>query len=131
MGRVYDDIKVNGGSLNTIFDPGAIRSYITVNGRKKASLKIFFIKKPFKTGLGGKRRKIEKYCDIQGKIKKNHFDIRAYLVGELGRDDKEGKEIDLLFGALDMQTWNIQLDLEKEKLDLSRFRKEFIEYGEC
>jgi hypothetical protein len=28
-----------------------------------------------------------------------------------------------------MQVWNIQIDLEKEGLDLSRLRKEFIEYN--
>ncbi|MEW6094910.1 MAG: hypothetical protein AB1567_00055 [bacterium] len=28
-----------------------------------------------------------------------------------------------------MQVWNIRIDLEKESLDLSRFRKEFIEYA--
>jgi hypothetical protein len=34
----------------------------------------------------------------------------------------------LLFGATDMRVWNIHIDLEKERLDFSRFRKEFIEY---
>ena len=40
----------------------------------------------------------------------------------------QGIEIGMLFGATDMQVWNINLDLKHETLDLSRFRKEFVEY---
>ncbi len=42
--------------------------------------------------------------------------------------DEKGIEIGMLFGATDMQVWNINLDLKHETLDLSRFRKEFVEY---
>jgi len=55
------------------------------------------------------------------------LDIKAYVIPSLGIDEK-GNTIDLLFGAMDMQIWNIQLDLEKEQVDVSRFRKEFIEF---
>lgn len=127
MGRVYDDIKINGAHLHVIFDPGALSSYVTQKGHKKAKLKLFSLMKPRKTGLGGKKRTIDTFCDVQGKIQRFFIDIRAYLVDELGSDER-GQDIDLLFGALDMQKWNIQLDVEKEALDLSRFRKEFIEF---
>ena len=53
--------------------------------------------------------------------------ISSNVVDELGRNEK-GIEIGMLFGATDMQVWNINLDLKHETLDLSRFRKEFVEY---
>lgn len=127
MGRVYDDIEVNGKKLNTLFDPGAVRSYITKDSLDKVGVKSTLLKKTFKTGLGGERLTIKEYCIIEGKIRGNDLDIRAYIIPSLGTDEK-GNKIDVLFGATDMQIWNIQLDLEKEQIDVSRFRKEFIEF---
>ena len=44
--------------------------------------------------------------------------------------DEQNKGIDMLFGATEMQRWNIKVDPKEEKLDLSGFREEFIEYSE-
>jgi hypothetical protein len=49
------------------------------------------------------------------------------VIDELRMDEKV-IEIGMLFGATDMQVLNINLDLKHETLDLSRFRKEFVEY---
>jgi hypothetical protein len=127
MGRIYEFIEVNGKQLNTLFDSGAVRSYITRKLAEKIGFKIEKLKNTFKTSLGGKTQFVTEYCVIQGKIKGNPFDLTAYVIEELGLDEK-GKEISLLFGATDMQVWNINLDLKKETLDLSKFRKEFVEY---
>jgi hypothetical protein len=48
------------------------------------------------------------------------------VINDLGMDEKR-IEIGMLSGATDMQAWNINLDLKHETLDLSRFRKEFVE----
>jgi hypothetical protein len=48
------------------------------------------------------------------------------VIDELRMDEKV-IEIGMLSGATDMQAWNINLDLKHETLDLSRFRKEFVE----
>jgi len=127
MGRIYESVSVNGKQLNTLFDSGAVRSYITRKSAEETGLKIERLKNAFKTALGGKIQVISEYCVIQGNIKGNPFYITSNVIEELGRDEK-GEEIRLLFGATDMQVWNINLDLKKEILDLSRFRKEFVEY---
>jgi hypothetical protein len=129
MGRIYECVEINGKRLNTLFDSGAVRSYITRKSAQEASLKIEKLKTAFKTALGGKIQVIDEYCVVQGEIKGNPFYITSNIIDELGMDEK-GKEIKLLFGANDMQVWNINLDLKRETLDLSRFRKEFIEYEE-
>lgn len=129
MGRVYEFVEVNGKQLNTLFDSGAVRSYVTRKSVEEMGLKRerLRLKNVFEVGLGGKVRKIEECCVIQGSIKGNPFNLISWIIDELGQDE-DAREIELLFGATDMQVWNIHIDLEKERLDLSRFRKEFIEY---
>jgi hypothetical protein len=95
---------------------------------EETGLKVERLKDTFEVGLGGKTRKIKEWCFVQEGIKGNPFHLISWVIEDLGQDEK-GREIELLFGATDMQVWNIQMDLEKEKLDLSRFRKEFIEYN--
>jgi len=65
------------------------------------------------------------YGELQG----NGLFCWAFVVEELGVDEQR-REIDMLFGAVEMQRWNIKIDPTAEKLDLSGFRKEFIEYQE-
>jgi hypothetical protein len=43
---------------------------------------------------------------------------------------EKGEEMRLLFGANDMQIWNINLDPKIKTLDLLRFKKEFEEFIE-
>ena len=49
------------------------------------------------------------------------------VVEKIGTDE-EGKPIEILFGALAMQQWGIRLNPEEEKLDLSHYPEEFIEF---
>ena len=42
--------------------------------------------------------------------------------------DEEGKPIEVLFGALAMQQWGIRRNPAEEKLDLSHYPKEFVEF---
>jgi len=43
-------------------------------------------------------------------------------------DDENGTPIEILFGALAMQQWGIRLIPEQEKLDLSHYPEEFVEF---
>jgi len=127
MGRIYEIVDVNGKQLNTLFDSGAVRSYIVRRVAEEIGLHIEPLKDTFEVGLGGKTQKIDECSIVQGNIRENPFNLIAWVVEEIGKDER-GREIELLFGATDMQTWNIHMDMEKAELDLSRFRKEFIEY---
>ena len=125
MGRVYDTIISGGKSLHTLFDTGAVHNYIT----KKAAegLPVIRLSKPIALGLGGEKRNINEACFIDGELQGNRLFYWALVVKELGQDEQD-KEIDMLLGAHEMQRWNIKIDPKEEKLDLSKFRREFIEY---
>jgi len=127
MGRIYEIVVVDGKQLNTLFESGAVRSYITRKSVKAADLKIEKLKNAFSTGLGGQTQVVDEYCIVEGNIKGNPFYITSNVIEDLGTDEK-GEEIRLLFGATDMQVWNINLDLKKEIIDVSKFRREFVEY---
>lgn len=124
MGRIYDTIT-NHRSLHTLFDTGAVHNCVT----KKAAggLSISRLPEPFRVGIGGERRNISEACLIYGELQGRKLFCSALVVEELGLDEQD-KEIDMLFGAIEMQRWNIRIDPREERLDLSGFREEFIEY---
>jgi hypothetical protein len=49
------------------------------------------------------------------------------VVDDLGRDE-DGKEIEVILGALAMQQWGIRPIPDREKLDLSHYPEEFVEF---
>lgn len=49
------------------------------------------------------------------------------VIDEIGHDE-EGKTIDILFGALAMQQWGIRLMPKEERLDMTYYPEEFVEY---
>nr|VFK63443.1 MAG: hypothetical protein BECKUNK1418G_GA0071005_103328 [Candidatus Kentron sp. UNK]VFK72360.1 MAG: hypothetical protein BECKUNK1418H_GA0071006_11109 [Candidatus Kentron sp. UNK] len=56
-----------------------------------------------------------------------HIYPHAMVLDHIGLDE-EGKEIEILFGALAMQQWGIGLFPAEEKLDLSHYPREFVEW---
>jgi hypothetical protein len=51
----------------------------------------------------------------------------AMVVNEIGKDE-DGRSIEVLFGALAMQQWGIRPVPHEERLDLSHYPKEFVEF---
>jgi len=125
MGRVYGTILTNDKSLHTLFDTGAVHNYITQEMAKGLSTNR--LPEPFTVGIGGEKRDIHEACFIYGELQGKRLFCWALVVEELGLDE-QNKEIDMLFGAIEMQRWNIKIDPMQERLDLSGFREEFIEY---
>ena len=125
MGRVYDTIISGDKRLHSLFDTGAVHNYITLEaaeGFVRARLS-----KPLRVGLGGKSRTVEESCIVIGELHGNQIDFLARIVTDIGKDERD-REIDVIIGATEMQRWNIRIDPKGEKLDLSGFRREFIEY---
>jgi hypothetical protein len=85
------------------------------------------LKQALRVGIGGSRRSVTQLCVLQGRLQGHPVTLTARVVESLGRDE-EGREIDLLVGALFMEEWNIRVDHKRRALDLSRFRREFVEY---
>jgi len=57
------------------------------------------------------------------------IEVDANLPDDIGLDE-DGRPIDILFGALAMQKWGIRLVPEEQRIDLSRYPEEFIEFAE-
>ena len=49
------------------------------------------------------------------------------VIDEIGEDD-DGKSIDVLFGALAMQQWGIRPIPDEERLDMSHYPTELVEF---
>ena len=62
-------------------------------------------------------------ADIEG----HRISTHAMVVDDIGTDE-EGKSIEILFGALAMQQWGIRPVPDEERLDLSHYPEEFIEF---
>lgn len=125
MGRICAEMKVNGHALWTLFDSGSRNTY--VSSAASRGLKRQTLKTPRKVGLGGRRHQLKSVCILEGRLDGKSIDTEAYVIEGLGNDEN-GRPIDLLFGALAMQKWGIRLIPEEERLDLSHYTREFLEY---
>jgi hypothetical protein len=120
LSRVVKDIQIGGERLKTLFDSGALRSYISERFRPPSSRSV----SPINVGLGGRAKTLDERCDVTVQIDGLEFDMTAYVVEELGET-----ELDVIVGALAMEEWYIKLDPQGGELDLTGLRKrEFTEY---
>jgi hypothetical protein len=125
MGRIRTDLDVNGRPCWTLFDSGARDSYI----RREAAdgLPTLTLSKPRHSRLGGSVHEIREACLIPAKLDGHDLEFQAGVLDEIGQDE-DGREIDILFAAVAMQLWGIRLDLQNERVDLSHFAREFVEF---
>ena len=125
MGRVREYIEVKGHKFWTLFDTGARNTYVVP--QVAALLATSKLAKPYPTALGGSVKKAKESALLEGKIEGHHFTTHAMVLNEIGKDEDD-KTIEVLFGALAMQQWGIRPLPDEERLDLSHFTKEFIEF---
>jgi hypothetical protein len=83
--------------------------------------------KTFRSALGGTVKKATKAAVLNAEIEGHRISTHALVVNEIGKDE-DGKPIEILFGALAMQQWGIRPLPDEERLDLSRYPKEFVEF---
>ena len=125
MGRIRKSVDVEGHSRWALFDSGARNSYVTED--VAAQLPVFKLKKPEPVSLGGKVHNVVKDCRLECMIENLPIRTQARVLAEIGKDE-DGKSIEVLIGALAMQEWGIRLIPQEEKLDLTHYSKEFVEY---
>ena len=127
MGRIRLNIDVEGHDCWTLFDSGARNSYIT----KSAAIGSIVIplKESRAFALGGKAHKIDTACFIQARVEGKPVEFQANVVDAIGKDE-DGRDIDMIFGAIAMQLWGIKLDVPNEKLDLTHLAHDFVEFTE-
>jgi len=125
MGRVRTELQLNGRKAWTLFDTGARNSYVVPEVAKDHPA--LALRQPFEVALGGARHSLTRRVQIEASIEDKPIVLDAFVMDSLGNDE-DGKAIEVLFGALDMQRWGIRPVPDEERLDLSHYTKEFIEY---
>ena len=125
MGRVRDQIEVKGKKFWTLFDTGARNTYVVPGIARLLSTSR--LAKPFRSSLGGSVKEAKKTALLEGTVQGYRFSTHAMVIDEIGNDE-DGKPIDVLFGALAMQQWGIRPIPDQEKLDMSHYSKEFLEF---
>jgi len=125
MGRIREYIRVKGKNFWTLFDSGARNTYVVP---KVASLLVTTkLPKAFKSALGGRINKTDTAALLVAQVEGQIISTNAMVVKEIGKDEDD-KAIEILFGALAMQQWGIRLVPAEERLDLTHYPKEFVEF---
>ena len=125
MGRVRQAIKINGRECWTLFDTGARNTYVVPTVAQLLTV----CKSPhaFRSALGGRVRETHTTAVLQAEIGGRPISTHAMVIDEIGCDE-EGRQIEVLLGALAMQQWGIRPIPDEERLDLSHYPEEFVEF---
>lgn len=125
MGRIREYIEVDGKKCWTLFDSGARNTYVVPE--VAALLTTTKLAEPFRSALGGRVQKTSQGAWLNAKVQGHNLFTNAMVIDEIG-EDEDGKPIEVLFGALAMQQWGIRLVPAEERLDLTHYPKEFVEF---
>jgi hypothetical protein len=125
MRRVREHIQINGKNCWTLFDTGARNTYVVP--AVAALLTTTKLLKPFRSALGGHVKKTTKGALLNAVVQGHKLFTNAMVIDEIGKDE-DGKPIEILFGALAMQQWGIRPVPDEERLDLTHYPKEFVEF---
>lgn len=125
MGRVRTNIIVDGHTCWTLFDTGARNTYITADIANSLPQKK--LTRTERVGIGGRMHHYDQICIMTALVEGKPVWTDACLLDEIGNDE-EGKRIGVLFGALAMQRWGIRPLPDEERIDMSHYPKEFVEF---
>lgn len=125
MGRIRRKIKVDGQECWTLFETGARNTYVIPSVAK--ALKTLPTPRTIRAALGGGIKETNTEAHLHAEIEGHPISTYALVIEDIGRDE-EGKPIEILFGALAMQQWGIRPVPDEERLDLSQYPEEFIEF---
>lgn len=108
-----------------MFDTGARNTYVIPSVAQ--ILQTSDMARPFRTVLGGEVRETRTSAILEAEIQGHPIATHALVIDEIGKDE-DGKPIEILFGALAMQQWGIRPVPDEERLDLSHYPEEFVEF---
>ena len=124
MGRIRQTIKVDGQECWTLFDTGARNTYVIPSVAQILTTSSI---RPVRTALGGGVKETSTAALLEAEIQGHSISTHALVIEEIGKDE-DGKPIEILFGALAMQQWGIRPIPDEERLDLSHYPEEFVEF---
>ena len=125
MGRIRQMIAVDGRKCWTLFDSGARNTYVIPSVAEV--LKTSATPRTIRTALGGGVKETNTEAVLHAEIEGHQVSTYALVIEEIGKDE-DGNRIEILFGALAMQQWGIRLNPAEEKLDLTHYPEEFVEF---
>ena len=125
MGRIKQSIKVDGRDCWTLFDTGARNTYVISSVAR--GLKTSVKPRTIRTALGGEIKETNTAAILEAEIEGHPISTHALVIDEIGKDEN-GTPIEILFGALAMQQWGIRPVPDEERLDLSHYLQEFVEF---
>jgi len=125
MGRIRQMIAVDGRKCWTLFDSGARNTYVTPSVAEL--LRTSPTPRVIHTALGGGIKDTNTAAVLNADIEGHPVSTYALVIDNIGRDE-DGNPIEILFGALAMQQWGIKLNPPEEKLDLTNYPEEFVEF---
>ncbi len=118
-------IAVDGRECWTLFDSGARNTYVIP--AVADLLKTSATPRTIRTALGGTIKETNTEAVLHAEIEGHSVSTYALVIQNIGNDE-DGKAIEILFGALAMQQWGIKLNPPEEKLDLTNYPEEFVEF---
>jgi hypothetical protein len=125
MARIIKTIEIEGQPAIALFDTGAVHTYVFEDLIKHAPRRA--VAEPFRVALAGDHFEVREFCLMQGRIEGLPFDTKAIPLSIMGKAN--GKELDVIIGALTMGEWEIGLDPKTGALDLESLRRrEFTEF---
>lgn len=127
VGRVRENIEVQGRQCWTLFDTGSRNTYVVE--QVASLLPTFSLDRAERVALGGSVQTIDKDCMLTGLVQGLPIRVRARVLPEIGRDE-EGKPIEILLGALAMQEWGIVPIPHQERIDMTNYPEMFVEFTE-
>src|SRR5688572_23203486 len=86
MGRIRQNIQVQGKGFWTLFDTGAVNTYIVPAVAKLLSTSRMSI--PHRSAIGGKKHKSVDSAVLEATIEGRHISTHAMVVDEIGMDDE-------------------------------------------
>ena len=123
--RIRQMIAVESRRCWTLFHPSTRNTYVTPSVAEL--LKTHPLPRPMRTALSGAMKESSCVAVLEADIQHHPISTHALVVEEIG-DDEDGNPIEILFGALAMQQWGIRLKPSEERLDLSHYPKEFVQF---
>lgn len=125
MGRIRQMVNINGRECWTLFDTGARNTYVVPE--VASLLTTSKLRKPFRSAIGGEVKETTETALLEAEVEGRRISTHAMVIDEIG-EDEDGRPIEILFGALAMQQWGIRLIPEQEKIDLTHYPEEFVEF---
>ena len=125
MGRVRANVVVAERDCWTLFDTGARNTYVVQD--LTLLLPTFESERVEPVSLGGEVHRVTKKCWLTCLVEGLPISTHARVLDEIGTDEEE-KRIEILIGALAMQEWGIRPLPDEERLDMTHYPKEFIEF---